>query len=167
MLHEHFEFRDIWPVEAGKAAEIERIVFPPNEVISADDIKEQVARAPELFLVAADKKTGEIVGFLTGIATNEGTFRDEFFTDKTLHDPSGENVMLLSLGVLPDYRMQGLGKELVNVYCQREQARGRKRLALTCLPNLVEMYGRMGFEDLGISVSSWGGETWYEMAKAL
>ncbi len=30
-LNEKFEFRDIRPEEAGQAAEIERVCFPPNE----------------------------------------------------------------------------------------------------------------------------------------
>lgn len=37
---------------------------------------------PELFLVAVDKETGKIAGFLNGPATNEIRFRDEFFADE-------------------------------------------------------------------------------------
>lgn len=164
---ERFEFRDIRPEEADRAAEIEQIVFPPNEAAFPDDIREQVSVAPELFLVAVDKESGQIAGFLNGIATNETTFRDEFFTDKSLHDPDGSGVMLLGLDVLPEYRMQGLGRELINTYSRRERAKGRKRLVLTCLPRLVAMYQKMGFEDHGISTSAWGGETWHEMEKPL
>ena len=167
LLHERFEFRDIRPEEADRAAEIEQLVFPPHEAVAPEDVKKQIKLAPEVFLVAVDKENGEIAGFLNGIATNEKDFRDEFFTDKSLHNPDGDTVMLLGLDVVPDYRMQGLGRELVDTYCRREQARGRKRLVLTCLPRLVEMYAKMGFEDLGISGSSWGDETWHEMEKTL
>lgn len=160
---ERFEFRDIRPEEADRAAEIEQIVFPPNEAVFPDDVREQAAVAPDLFLVAVYKETGEIAGFLNGIATNEMEFRDEFFTDKTLHDPDGKTVMLLGLDVLPEYRKQGLGRELMYTYCRREQSKGRKRLVLTCLPRLVKMYKKMGFRDNGISGSTWGGETWHEM----
>ena len=45
--------------------------------------------APELFLVAVDKETGTIAGFLNGLATDEEAFRDEFFTDITVHNPEG------------------------------------------------------------------------------
>ena len=162
-VNERFEFREIRPDEANRAAEIEQIVFPPEEAALPDDVKEQAAVAPELFLVAVDKETGEIAGFLNGIATDETEFRDEFFTDKSLHEPDGKNIMLLGLDVLPEYRRQGLGRELMYTYCRKEQARGRKRLVLTCLPRLVKMYRKMGFRDRGISRSSWGGKTWHEM----
>ena len=45
---------------------------------------ERVRTAPELFLVAVEKHTGEIAGFLNGLSTDEEKFRDEFFTDAGL-----------------------------------------------------------------------------------
>ena len=71
--------------------------------------------------------------------------------------------MLLGLDVLPGYRMQGLARELVRLYCEREKAKGRRKLLLTCLDAKVEMYEKMGFKDLGSADSTWGGEEWHEM----
>lgn len=71
-------------------------------------MRERTEHASETFLVAVDKATGKIAGFLNGVATDEEVFRDEFFTDITLHDPKGKNIMLLGLDVLPEYRHQGL-----------------------------------------------------------
>lgn len=85
---------------------------------------ERIRAAEELFLVAVDEKTGKIAGFLNGIATDESSFRDEFFTDAGLHDPQGKNIMLLGLDVLPEYQRQGLGRELVNRYLERERKNG-------------------------------------------
>lgn len=160
---ESFEFRDIKPEEAEQAAEIEQLVFPPNEANAPEDVKTRIGVAPDLFLVASDRKTGRLAGFLNGIATDEESFRDEFFTDASLHDPNGMNVMLLGLDVLPEYRMKGLATEIMRRYCLREQAKGRKRLVLTCLERLVGMYEKMGFTDRGLSASRWGGESWHEM----
>lgn len=162
-LTERFEFREIRPEEAEQAAEIEQICFPPNEACTEAMMKERVQKVPELFLVAADRKSGKIAGFLNGIATDEGSLRDEFFRDAGLHDPKGKNVMLLGLDVLPEYRNQGLAREIVLQYLQRERKRGRKLLVLTCLEGKVKMYERMGFRNRGISQSVWGGEQWYEM----
>ena len=83
-----YEFRNIRPEEADQAIQIEQICFPPNEACSAKSMKERVANAPETFLVAVDKETGKIAGFLNGVATDEDVFRDEFFTDITLHNPN-------------------------------------------------------------------------------
>ena len=123
-----YEFRNIRPEEADQAIQIEQICFPPNEACSAKSMKERVANAPETFLVAVDKETGKIAGFLNGVATNEDVFRDEFFTDITLHDPNGKNIILLGLDVLPEYRHQGLAREIMSRYVAREQENQMIRL---------------------------------------
>ena len=162
-LVRRFAFRTIKPEEAEEAAEMEQICFPPNEACAREHMIERIAVAPDLFLVAIDRGTGKLAGFLNGIATDEQYFRDDFFTDAGNHHPDGRNVMLLGLDVLPDYRLQGLGRELVRQYCRKEKDRGRKRLVLTCLADKVAMYTKFGFQDLGESASVWGGEKWNEM----
>ncbi len=163
MITERFEFRNIKPEEAEQTAEIEQICFPPNEACSRKMMFERVAKAPELFLVAADRETGKIAGFLNGLSTDETVFRDEFFMDAGLYDPNGKTVMLLGLDVLPQYRMQGLARALVALYIEREREKGRSILLLTCLESKVEMYKKMGFTDCGLANSAWGGEQWHEM----
>ena len=159
---ERFEFRNIRQDEVEQAIAIEQICFPPNEACSPRAMKERIAAAPELFLVAVDKDTGKIAGFLNGLSTKESKFRDEFFTDVSLYDPEGKNIMLLGLDVLPEYRKQGLAREIVCQY-RRIHEKGRNMLYLTCLANKVEMYKKFGFEDRGIADSTWGGEEWHEM----
>ena len=162
-LLDAFEFRQVRQEEAEETAMIEKICFPPNEACSREQMEQRVRSVPELFLVAEDKKTGKIAGFLNGIATSEERFRDAFFTDSSLYDPEGENVMLCGLDVLPEYRGQGLAAELVRQYAEREKKRGRKRLILTCLASKVGMYQKFGFTDRGLADSTWGGESWHEM----
>ena len=41
--------------------------------------------------------------------------------------------------------------------------RGRERAYLTCHDAKVDMYRKMGFEDIGVSASVWGGSPWREM----
>ncbi len=162
-LEERFEFRNIFPGEADQAVAIEKICFPPNEACSEKMMRERVAGLADLFLVAVDRGTGKIAGFLNGLSTDEAAFRDEFFVDASLYDPDGKNIMLLGLDVLPEYRMQGLAREIVSRYICREAERGRKMLLLTCLKSKIKMYEKMGFYNNGIASSSWGGEEWYEM----
>ncbi len=161
---EKFEFRNIEQTEAEQTAAIEQICFPPNEACSEQNMIERVAAAQDLFLVAVDKRTGKIAGFLNGIATDEYRFRDGFFTDAGLHNPEGKNIMLLGLDVLPEYRKQGLGRELVYQYLRREREKCRHEVILTCLPSKVKMYKKFGFMDRGIADSIWGGEEWHEMS---
>ena len=167
MLQEQFEFRSIRVGEEDRAVMIEQICFPPHEACSEKHMKERIAHVPELFLVATDRATGELAGFLNGIATNEAAFRDEFFTDAQLHEPDGSSVMLLGLDVLPQYRGRGLARALVEEYAARERANGRKYLVLTCLEEKVAMYRKLGLDDRGMANSTWGGESWHEMSLTL
>lgn len=162
-----YEFRNVKIEETEQTVLIEQICFPPNEACSEKHMQERVAAAPDMFLVAVDKETGKIAGFFNGLATSEKVFRDEFFTDASLHDPNGDTVMLLGLDVLPEYRGQGLARALVEQYVLREQEKGRKTLLLTCLKEKVQMYEKFGFLDLGIANSTWGGEEWHEMSYTL
>ncbi|MCI7132073.1 MAG: GNAT family N-acetyltransferase [Lachnospiraceae bacterium] len=162
-LEEQFVFRQILPQEADQAVAIEHICFPPHEACSEKMMRDRIARVPELFFVAVDRKTGKLAGFLNGIATNEQSFRDAFFTDAGLHDPQGSTVMLLGLDVLPEYRGQGLAREIMTRYLSIEREKGRKQAILTCLEEKVAMYERMGYHNCGLSASAWGDEQWYEM----
>ncbi len=163
-LQDAFAFRPILPEEANQAAKIEQICFPPNEACTPDMMRRRVAKAPDLFLVAVDRQTGKLAGFLNGLATNEEAFRDAFFTNAELHDPQGSHIMLLGLDVLPAYRMRGLARELVRQYQERQRKQGRKYLLLTCAREKVEMYRKFGFMDEGIANSTWGGEVWHQMS---
>lgn len=161
---EKFEFRNIRKDEIEQAVAIEQICFPPNEACSEKNMKDRITTAPELFLVALDKETRKIAGFLNGIATDEYRFRDEFFTDASLHKSDGKNIMLLGLDVLPEYQGQGLGRELVYQYLRREREKHRREVILTCLKSKVKMYKKFGFIDRGVADSTWGGEEWHEMS---
>ena len=115
--------------------------------------------------MAADRETGRLAGFFErALPRTKRPLRDEFFKDAALHDPKGRNIMLLGLDVLPAYRGQGLARELMYQYLRREWQRGRETVILTCLEGKIKMYEKMGFENLGISGSVWGGEQWYEMS---
>ncbi len=166
-LSERFIFRNIRQEEAEQAASIEEICFPPNEACSREMMFERIEKAPEFFLVAEDMETGKIAGFLSGLATDEDLFRDEFFKDAKTHNPDGRNIMLLGLDVLPEYRGRGLAKELMRRYLVREHENNRNNVILTCLDSKVKMYEKMGFMDEGISNSTWGGEQWHEMRYVL
>ena len=163
-LWQRFKFREIRREEAEEAADIEQICFPPHEACSRSMMHQRVETAPELFLVAQDRQTGRLAGFLNGLSTDECVFRDEFFTEAKLYDPRGKNVMLLGLDVLPPYRRQGLARELMYEYLRRQLRRGSERILLTCSDEKVEMYQKFGFEDLGIANSTWGNEQWHEMS---
>ena len=163
-MDNRYEFRIIKDNEAEQAVRIEQVCFPPNEACSEKNMIERIKNAPELFLVAVDKETGKIAGSLNGLAIDEEVFRDEFFKDAYLNNSKGKNVMILGLSILPEYRRQGLARELVRQYALKEKKNNREKLILTCLDAKVPMYLDFGFTDHGISDSVWGGEVWHEMS---
>lgn len=167
MSFEQFEFRTILKSEAEQAVTIEHICFPPNEACSRQAMLTRIENASEQFLVAVDKTTGKLAGFINGLSTYEDKFRDEFFTDISLYDPKGENVMILGLDVLPEYRNRGLAREIVRNFSIMVKEKGRKTLILTCLDEKVKMYEKLGFSDKGMADSTWGGEEWHEMTYSL
>ena len=63
----------------NRRAQIEQICFPPNEACTKERMLKRVENAAGQFLVAVDRQTGKLAGFLNGLATDEGTLRDEFF----------------------------------------------------------------------------------------
>ena len=71
----------------------------------------------------------KIVGFLNGLATNREHLTDDFFEDADVHEAEGRNIMLLGLDVLPEYRCQGLARELMRQYLEREKT---KRTQKSC-----------------------------------
>lgn len=158
-----FEFRTVRQEEAEETARIERICFPPHEACTREMMIERVKRAPEYLLVAVDQETGKIAGYITGICTEEEAFRDEFFFDASLHAPQGNYVMILGVEVLPDYRGQGVARELMARYLRMQRKNGKRMVVLTCLDEKVRMYEKMGFVKRGFSRSNWGGERWHEM----
>ncbi len=160
-------FRNILQTEADQAVAIEQICFPPHEACSEKHMKERIVVAADTFFVAIDKESGKIAGFINGVATDEERFRDEFFTDAELHKKNGSNIMILGLDVLPEYRGQGLAREIVARYAKAQKETGRKKLVLTCLPDKVKMYEKMGFVNIGLANSTWGNEQWYEMERSV
>lgn len=160
---ERYEFRTIRPDEAERAAEVEAICFPPSEACTLPIMRERVAAAGDCFLVAVDKESNQIIGFINGLCTNDSTLKDEIFLDTSLHDPHGANMMICGVDVLPEYRMQGLAREMMRRFLIMQKEMGRKRVVLTCVPGKVRMYASFGFSDNGVSESTWGGERWHEM----
>ena len=166
-LMERFEFRTILQSETDQAIAMEQECFSPNEACSPEHMTERIQKAPESFLVAVDKDTGLIAGLVNGLSTNEYKFRDEFFTNADLYDPAGRNIMILGLEVLPEYRGQGLAREIMFQFLRREHEKRDDdggMVFLTCHKEKVKMYQKMGFMDRGISDSTWGGVEWHDMS---
>lgn len=62
-----------------------------SQLLEQFDFRTIKQEEADLFLVAIDRESGKMAGFVNGIATDETKLRDEFFVDAGLHDPNGKN----------------------------------------------------------------------------
>lgn len=158
-----FEFRMVKEEETEELARIEAICFPPEEACTLSIMKERIHVAGDCFLIAKDLKENRIAGFINGLCSNDYNLKDEIYTDASLHDPKGENIMICGVDVLPDCRNRGLARKMMQEFLISQKQIGRKQAILTCVPGKVSMYEKFGYTDCGESESTWGGEKWHEM----
>lgn len=162
-MKENIVLRQIEANEAEEAATLEAICFPPEEACTLPIMRERVKVASDCFFVAINEDTGKMIGFINGLCTDDPNLEDEIFTDASLHDPYGANIMICGVDVLPEYRGQGIARKMMAEFLKRQKKMGRKQAVLTCVPGKIAMYESFGFTDLGPSASTWGGEKWHEM----
>ena len=106
---------------------------------------------------------GTLVSFVNGLVTDEPHLRDEMYADAGFHNENGAWQMIFGVNTLPSYRRLGLAEQVLRQVIDDAKAQGRKGCALTCKDKLLHYYGKLGFENEGVSQSTHGGVVWYEM----
>lgn len=155
------EIRQPQKHEIQKLAFIEADCFPVAEAASINDLKARYRAFPENFLIAVDGK--RIVGFINGNTCHTKILEDRYYEDASLHDPNGDYMCVFGIDVEPSYQKQGIGHQLMHAYIDLARQREKKGVVLTCKKQLISFYESFGFSCLGISASSHGGATWYDM----
>lgn len=153
--------RNVRPEDLDRIAEIEAACFPPAEAASRQSFKARIAAFPESFLVA--ETNGTLIGFVNGCATNSPVIYDEMFHSTQHHVPNGKNLSVFGLDVIPEYRKQGIGAQLMRHFIQVAKDTGRQSVILTCKDRLVHYYESFGYKNNGISQSTHGGAQWFDM----
>jgi len=170
MIFRDFDIHKINPSEAEGMVKVEHRCFPEGVAETRDNLLIRIATAPEMFLVATlnnGEDKGKVVAYINGIATDENHFSDKYFHDLTLYEHGGKNIFLLGLAVLPEYRGIGLASELMKEYIKLGKDTSKSMLLLTCLKSKIPMYEKLGFINMGLANSDWGGEIWFEMKYVL
>lgn len=144
---------------------VEALSFPEDEAASLDSIRTRIDIFPDGFLVAEDN--GRIIGMVNSGSTSKDDITDEDFKSLIGHEPDGENIVVFSLCVLPEYRGNGIAADLLAQFVEHSRSLGKRRVLLLCKDGLVPFYRRAGFTDRGISSSTHGGAVWHEMVKDL
>ena len=140
---------------------IEAVCFPPAEAAQPDDVRARYAAFSENFFVF--EQDGRIAGFINGCTTDAPELPDALYHDTSLHRPDGAYQTVFGLDVLPEYRKNGIGGQLIRHYVATARARGKKGVVLTCKDHMIRFYERAGFTCKGVSASSHGGAKWNDM----
>ena len=142
-------------------AEVERRCFPASEAATEEEFRERLEAYADCFWLLFED--GRLASFIDGMATDEPDLRDEMYADASLHRPDGRWQMIFGLNTLPEYRGRGYAAMLVRHLTEEPRKRGKPGVVLTCNERLVPYYASLGFENEGLSSSTHGDVSWYQM----
>ena len=118
--------RNARPEEWELLADIEAECFPPAEAATRESIEKRMRLFPENFWVAESE--GNILGFINGGTTDKPELPDAFYhEEEKLHMPDGAYQTVFGLNVRPQYRRQGLARQLVMQMIEAARQRGEER----------------------------------------
>lgn len=147
--------------DLSAVAEVERRCFPPKEAATEEEFRERLDAYADCFWLLFED--GRLASFIDGMATDEADLRDEMYADASLHRPDGRWQMIFGLNTLPEYRRRGYAAMLVRHLTEESRKRGKLGVVLTCKERLVSYYASLGFENEGLSSSTHGDVSWYQM----
>ncbi len=147
--------------DLSAVAEVERRCFPQKEAATEEEFRERLEAYADCFWLLFED--GRLASFIDGMATDEADLRDEMYADASLHRPDGRWQMIFGLNTLPEYRKRGYAAMLVRHLTEESRKRGKLGVVLTCKERLVPYYASLGFENEGLSSSTHGDVSWYQM----
>ena len=155
------EIRTATMADLAAVTYLEAICFPAAEAASEESFAQRLMCYPSHFWLLMDGDT--VVSFVNGLVTDDPDLRDEMYDNAALHNENGAWQMIFGVDTHPDYRRRGCAERLLNHAIAQSRAQGRKGLVLTCKERLVPYYSKFGFVSEGISQSTHGDVTWYQM----
>ncbi|MCH5715591.1 GNAT family N-acetyltransferase [Niabella hibiscisoli] len=158
-------FRNATIEDLQAISAIEHICFPPNEAASQQSFTQRLTIFPQYFWLL--EVEGRLAGYINGMVTDHSTIHDAMFEHAELHDENGAWQSVFGLAVSPEFRKSGYAGKLMQHLIKQATSQNRTGITLTCKEHLVGYYTKFGFEDLGISQSTHGGEKWHDMTLRL
>jgi ribosomal protein S18 acetylase RimI-like enzyme len=151
--------------DLDRCFEIESVSYSGDEAATKDKILKRIRTYPEGFLVLENER--EIIGFINSGATQKVELSDEEFKELIGHDSEGKHIVILSVVIHPAYQGRGMASKLMKSFIDIMKGFGKSDIFLICQTELIGMYARYGFVNLGTSGSSHGGMSWNEMSLSL
>lgn len=161
----HLTIRNVNEQDIDRCYEIEITSYSGDEAASKEKILKRIQTYPEGFTVLENER--EIIGFINAGATDNVVLSDEEFKELEGHDPDGKKIVIMSVVVHPDYQGNGMAAKLMDDFICRMTSMGKEEIYLICQEELVGMYAKFGYRDLGPSDSNHGGLSWHDMSLTL
>ena len=155
------EIRHATAADLEALAEVEAECFPKAEAATAEEFAGRVKYYGNHFWLMFDGD--RLVSFVDGFVTDAADLTDEMYAKAELHQENGAWQMISGVNTLPAYRKHGYAGELLKAAIADAKEQGRKGLVLTCKDRLLHYYAKFGFKNEGVSGSTHGGVTWYQM----
>ena len=158
---ENYVIRKATIEDLDNIAQLEATCFPAAEAASKESFKKRLEKYPDYFLLLfiSDK----LVSMVNGLVTDTSDLQDEMYDDAGLHNPEGAWQMIFGVDTDPAYQRKGYAEATLRAFINNAQKEGRKGVVLTCKDKLLHYYAKFGFENEGISASTHGDVTWYQM----
>ena len=142
-------------------AAVEAACFPAVEAATKEEFAERLRYYGSHFWLMFDG--GNLIGFVDGMVTDTPDLADEMYENAALHDENGAWQMIFGVNTIPAYRKRGCAGMLLKRAIDDARKQGRRGLVLTCKERLLPYYAKFGFVNEGVSGSTHGGVTWYQM----
>lgn len=141
---------------------IEAECFPAAEAAERKSFEDRLKHYADHFWILEDDN-GKIISFVNGMVTDEEHLTDKMYENASMHNENGAWQMIFGVNTLPKYRKNGYAEAVLRNVISDAKEHGRKGLVLTCKEKLIHFYGKLGFDDEGVSDSEHGGVVWHEM----
>jgi ribosomal protein S18 acetylase RimI-like enzyme len=131
-----FIIRSVSKYDLEACVHVESSCFAPSEAASKESIEQRIEIYPDGFLVAVQNEN--VVGMINSGATHKDDITDEEFKKMIGHDRDGQNIVVFSLAVSPDYQGLGVSRKLMDQFIETARAWRRKKFCfyarITTLP---------------------------------
>ena len=140
---------------------LEGICFPKAEAATKQSFEQRLKWYPNHFLVG--EVNGTIISCINGFVTNEKDLQDAMYQNAEEHTETGKWQMIFGVETHPAYQRLGIAALAMQHFIAIAKEEKRWGLVLTCKKELVPFYKKFGFVEEGISESSHGGASWFQM----
>ena len=154
------QIRYLQATDFAEVCQIEQENFIPEEQIAVEILADYCQTAT-ISLAIADED--QLAAYLLVKSLPTATFTDKIYTEIGSLTEAGRYLGVASLSVATRYQGQGLGTLLLASLKEVAVEQGLEGIVLTCHEELVAYYEKNGFEEVGLSASTFAGQEWSEM----